>query len=147
MTGASWSMRRWSSRNRLSGSSGAAAPSSATASGRRVLSGLRDSGQLEQDASGIILLRREDAYEPESPRLGESDLILGKNRNGPTSPVTVAHQFHYCGCGTCPQRPTRPTEHQAETISISEKPSECPSPGRSPVARTSGDLEKLQSKS
>ncbi|MFD6231318.1 replicative DNA helicase [Streptomyces sp. NPDC060232] len=56
---------------------------------------LRDSGQLEQDASGIVLLHREDAYEPDSPRAGESDLILAKNRNGPTCSITVAHQFHY----------------------------------------------------
>lgn len=58
-------------------------------------SDLRDSGQLEQDASGIILLHRDDAYTPESPRAGESDLILSKNRNGPTCTITVAHQFHY----------------------------------------------------
>lgn len=58
-------------------------------------SDLRDSGQLEQDASAIVLLHREDAYTPESPRAGESDMILGKNRNGPTTTITVAHQFHY----------------------------------------------------
>ncbi|MEV6682999.1 DnaB-like helicase C-terminal domain-containing protein [Streptomyces erythrochromogenes] len=58
-------------------------------------SDLRDSGQLEQDASGIILLHREDAYDPESSRAGESDLILSKNRNGPTCTITAAHQFHY----------------------------------------------------
>ncbi|MGY4973467.1 replicative DNA helicase [Streptomyces nigrescens] len=62
---------------------------------RPQVSDLRDSGQLEQDASGIILLHREDAYDPESSRAGESDLILGKNRNGPTCTITVAHQFHY----------------------------------------------------
>ncbi|MEU0670917.1 DnaB-like helicase C-terminal domain-containing protein [Streptomyces lavendulocolor] len=59
------------------------------------VSDLRDSGALEQDASVIILLHREDAYEKESLRAGESDLIVGKNRNGPTATVTVAHQFHY----------------------------------------------------
>ncbi|MFD7720735.1 replicative DNA helicase [Streptomyces sp. NPDC059814] len=58
-------------------------------------SDLRDSGQLEQDASAIVLLHREDAYEPASPRAGESDLIVGKNRNGPCTQITVAHQFHY----------------------------------------------------
>ncbi|GAA3753842.1 replicative DNA helicase [Streptomyces tremellae] len=58
-------------------------------------SDLRDSGQLEQDASAIILLHREDAYTPESPRAGEIDLILSKNRNGPTSKITAAHQFYY----------------------------------------------------
>ncbi|MFE9853471.1 replicative DNA helicase [Streptomyces sp. NPDC005576] len=62
---------------------------------RPAASDLRDSGQLEQDASAIILLHREDAYEPASPRAGESELILAKNRNGPTGTVTVAHQFHY----------------------------------------------------
>ncbi|MFF3312951.1 replicative DNA helicase [Streptomyces sp. NPDC002952] len=59
------------------------------------VSDLRDSGQLEQDASGIILLHREDAYEPASPRAGEVDLIVGKNRNGSACTVTVAHQLHY----------------------------------------------------
>lgn len=58
-------------------------------------SDLRDSGALEQDANAIILLHREDYYEPESPKAGETDLIVAKHRNGPTSTVTVAHQFHY----------------------------------------------------
>ncbi|MER5934838.1 DnaB-like helicase C-terminal domain-containing protein [Streptomyces sp. NPDC002054] len=57
------------------------------------VSDLRDSGQLEQDASGM--LHREDAYTPDSPRAGESDLILAENRNGPTCSITVAHRFHY----------------------------------------------------
>ncbi|MEV7068535.1 replicative DNA helicase [Streptomyces collinus] len=56
---------------------------------------LRDSGALEQDADSIILLHRQDYYEPESGRAGETDLIVAKHRNGPTATVTVAHQFHY----------------------------------------------------
>jgi replicative DNA helicase len=59
------------------------------------VSDLRDSGQIEQDASAVILLHREDAYEPASARVGEVDLIVGKNRNGATCTVTVAHQLHY----------------------------------------------------
>ncbi|GGT44952.1 replicative DNA helicase [Streptomyces chromofuscus] len=59
------------------------------------VSDLRDSGALEQDADAIILLHREDYYEPESERAGETDLIVAKHRNGPTATVTVAHQFHY----------------------------------------------------
>ncbi|MFJ9729241.1 replicative DNA helicase [Streptomyces sp. NPDC101209] len=62
---------------------------------RPQVSDLRDSGQIEQDASAIILLHREDAYEPESARAGEVDLIVGKNRNGPTCTVTAAHQLHF----------------------------------------------------
>jgi replicative DNA helicase len=62
---------------------------------RPQVSDLRDSGALEQDADAIILLHREDYYENESSRAGETDLIVAKHRNGPTATVTVAHQFHY----------------------------------------------------
>jgi replicative DNA helicase len=60
-----------------------------------MLSDLRESGSLEQDADIVILLHREDFYEKESPRAGEADLIVAKHRNGPTSTVTVAFQGHY----------------------------------------------------
>ncbi len=60
-----------------------------------MLADLRESGSLEQDADMVILLHREDAYEKESPRAGEADLIVAKHRNGPTATVTVAFQGHY----------------------------------------------------
>jgi replicative DNA helicase len=56
---------------------------------------LRESGSLEQDSDVVILLFREDAYEAESTRPGEADLIVAKQRNGPTRTVTVAFQGHY----------------------------------------------------
>ena len=59
------------------------------------ISQLRDSGAIEQDADVVILLHREDAFDKESPRAGEMDLIVGKNRNGPTATITVAWQGHY----------------------------------------------------
>jgi replicative DNA helicase len=58
-------------------------------------SDLRDSGAQEQDADIIILLHREDEHERESPRAGEIDLIVDKNRQGPKSTVTAAFQGHY----------------------------------------------------
>ncbi|MER8003054.1 replicative DNA helicase [Streptomyces sp. NPDC095613] len=60
-----------------------------------VVSDLRESGSIEQDADMVILLHREDAYEKESARAGEADLIVGKHRNGPTATITVAFQGHY----------------------------------------------------
>jgi replicative DNA helicase len=60
-----------------------------------LLSDLRESGSIEQDSDVVILLHREDAYERESPRAGEADLIVAKHRNGPTATVTVAFQGHY----------------------------------------------------
>jgi replicative DNA helicase len=62
---------------------------------RPMLSDLRESGSLEQDADMVVLLHREDAYEKESPRAGEADFIVAKHRNGPTGTVTVAFQGHY----------------------------------------------------
>ena len=60
-----------------------------------LLSDLRESGSIEQDADMVILLHREDAYEKESPRAGEADFIVAKHRNGPTDTITVAFQGHY----------------------------------------------------
>ena len=62
---------------------------------RPLLSDLRESGSLEQDADVVLLLHREDAYERESPRAGEADFIVAKHRNGPTANVIVAFQGHY----------------------------------------------------
>lgn len=59
-----------------------------------MLSDLRESGSLEQDADVVILLHRPDAFDRDDPRGGEADLILAKHRNGPTKTVTVAHQLH-----------------------------------------------------
>jgi replicative DNA helicase len=62
---------------------------------RPMLSDLRESGSLEQDADMVILINRPDAWERDDPRAGEADLILAKHRAGPTSTITVAHQLHY----------------------------------------------------
>ena len=56
---------------------------------------LRESGSIENDADVVILLHRVDAYEKESPRAGEADLIVAKHRNGPTAVITTAFQGHY----------------------------------------------------
>ncbi|MDL4773431.1 replicative DNA helicase [Actinomadura xylanilytica] len=60
-----------------------------------VADGVLAHNSIEQDADMVILLHREDAYEKESPRAGEADLIVAKHRNGPTATVTVAFQGHY----------------------------------------------------
>ncbi|MCO8308855.1 replicative DNA helicase [Streptomyces sp. RKCA-744] len=60
-----------------------------------MLNDLRDSGALEDNADVVILIHREDAYEKESPRAGEADLIVAKHRHGPTATITVAYQGHY----------------------------------------------------
>jgi replicative DNA helicase len=61
---------------------------------RPQLSDLRESGALEANADVVLLLHREDVYERESPRMGEIDMIVAKNRQGPLTTVTAAFQGH-----------------------------------------------------
>lgn len=60
------------------------------------LDDLRESGAVTFAADWIVLLFRPDYYERESPRAGEIDLIVAKNRFGPLGQQTAAVQFHYC---------------------------------------------------
>ena len=75
---------------------------------RPLLADLRESGSVEQDSSIVILLLREDAYERESPRPGEIDFIVAKNRQGPQATMTLAFQGHYARCVDM-YRPWSPT--------------------------------------
>jgi replicative DNA helicase len=59
------------------------------------ISHLRESGSLEQDADVVILLHREDMGVKDSPRAGEADIILAKQRSGPTDTVAVLFQGAY----------------------------------------------------
>lgn len=59
---------------------------------------LRDSGSVEQDSDIVILLYRQDAYEQESARAGEIDLIVAKNRQGPLGTATLAFRGHFAMC-------------------------------------------------
>lgn len=61
---------------------------------RPQMSDLRESGSLEQDADIVIMLHRDDYHDKESMRAGEIDLIVAKNRNGPTDTITAAAQLH-----------------------------------------------------
>lgn len=53
------------------------------------LSDLRESGAIEQDADVVMMLYREDYYDPDTDRQGITDILIRKNRNGPVGRVEL----------------------------------------------------------
>jgi len=58
-------------------------------SGRPQLSDLRDSGSIEQDSDVVIFVYREVVYKPDTAEPGKAQLIIAKQRNGPTDDVNM----------------------------------------------------------
>jgi len=62
---------------------------------RPMLSDLRESGSIEQDADVVMFLYRDEYYDEDSSSKGISEVIIGKNRNGQVKTINLAWRGEY----------------------------------------------------
>lgn len=76
---------------------------------RPVMSDLRDSGALEQDADVVMFIYRDEVYNEESSDRGTAEILIRKNRQGPVGMVRLTYQGHLTRFDNCDYHQSRNT--------------------------------------
>lgn len=77
---------------------------------RPILSDLRDSGAIEQDADIVLMIYRDEIYSPDSPDKGTAEVLIRKHRQGRTGTVRLAWHGEFTSFGNCSQQDSRQPE-------------------------------------
>lgn len=81
---------------------------------RPMLSDLRDSGAIEQDADVVLMIYRDEVYNPDSPDAGTAEILIRKNRQGQTGEVRLAWLGDYTAFGNCDYQERKQTAQRVK---------------------------------
>lgn len=81
---------------------------------RPMLSDLRDSGAIEQDADIVLMIYRDEVYNPDSPDAGTAEILIRKNRQGQTGDVRLTWLGEYTAFADCAYQQSRVSQEQPQ---------------------------------